>query len=405
MAQNSSKLVGSLLVLILGGFLGWQAHLTYGGETVQKGDYAANSSEIQELGDLDLNLFWDVWSTIKDKYIHIDTIENQNQVYGAISGMVEALGDPYSVFMTPEESQQFQSSLDGELEGIGAELTVEDGKLVVVSPLKNSPAEEAGILPGDYIYLVNGFPTSEMTLWEAIMNIRGDPGTDVDLTILREGTGEPIEMIVTRQKIEVPSVKLSFEERDGQTLAHLAIYQFGDDTYIEFEQAVREILLNNVDAMVLDLRLNGGGYLDVSVEILSEFFSDSRTGVMVKQRNTEDKLIKTLGEGQLTMLPLAVLIDEGSASASEILAGALQDYQRGIIIGEQSFGKGSVQELMELSDGSDLRLTIATWYTPNEHSIDHTGITPDLLVPMEPSAIDTENDVQLDAAYEQLLNL
>lgn len=405
MAQNSSKLGSSLLVLLLGGFLGWQAHLTYGGETVQNGDYAANSSEIQASGDLDLKLFWDVWSTIKDKYIHIDTIENQNQVYGAISGIVEALGDPYSVFMTPVESQQFQSSLDGELEGIGAELTVEEGKLVVVSPLKNSPAEEAGILPGDYIYLVNGFPTGEMTLWEAIMNIRGEPGTDVGLTVLRVGIEEPIEMTITRQKIEVPSVKLSFEERNGQTLAHLAIYQFGDDTYIEFEQAVREIVLKNADAMVLDLRLNGGGYLDVSVEILSEFFSDSRTGVIVKQRNTEDKLIKTLGEGQLTKLPLAVLIDEGSASAAEILAGALQDYQRATIIGEQSFGKGSVQELMELNDGSNLRLTIATWYTPNEHSIDHTGITPDLLVPMEPSAIDTENDVQRDAAYEQLLNL
>lgn len=350
----------------------------------------------------DLSLFWSVWDIVENSYVDITNVDEQDQIYGAIAGMINALNDPYSVFMTPEESEEFLSGLDGELEGIGAELTVEDGKLIIVSPLKGSPAEQQGLLPGDHIYLVNEAPTSEMTLWGAIMQIRGEPGTDVTLTILREGIEQPLVFTITRQKIDVPSVELTYKEYEGQNFVHLAVYQFGDDTYNEFETAVRSVLLTGPEGLVLDLRMNGGGYLDVSVEMLSEFFADKRTGVIVKRLNRDDEIMETTGNGQLADLPMVVLIDGGSASASEIVAGALQDYERAILMGTQSFGKGSVQELKDLKDGSSLRLTIAKWYTPLGQNIDHMGITPDIVVEVDPSLVDPEVDIQLDAALNTL---
>ncbi len=407
MQKSSGSYAKALLFVLVGGLIGWQGNAAFSDKTT------VNEQENTEAAsEVNMDLFWSVWNELDENYVDIDKLDAQQEVYGAVAGMVESLGDPYSVFMTPEETEQFQSSLDGELQGIGAELTVEEGQLIIVSPLKDSPAEEAGLLPGDYIYMVEDpeaeggwAATSEMTLWEAIMKIRGEPGTDVTLRILREGNDEPIEFTITRQQIDVPSVELTFEEREGQKLAHLSIYQFGDDTYAEFEEAVREVQLADTDGMVLDLRMNGGGYLDVSIEILSEFLDEEATGVIVKRRNEEDQLVKTTGNGKLSELPLVVLIDEGSASASEILAGALQDYARATLMGEQSFGKGSVQELTDLSDGSSLRLTIAKWYTPKDRSINDTGITPDVSVSMEANQIDTENDVQLDAALDYLLNL
>ena len=405
MQNNSGSYAKAFLFVLIGGLVGWQGHVSFGDTLATE---TATESQSEEV---DLDLFWNVWDMVEANYVNIDEVDTQDEIYGAISGMVESLNDPYSVFMNPEETAQFQSSLDGELQGIGAELTVEEGKLVIVSPLKDSPAEEAGLLPGDHIYMVfdpevnDWVATSELTLWEAITKIRGEPGTEAKLKVLREGSDEPIELTIVRQQIDVPSVEIEFVEREGMKLAHLSIYQFGDDTFTEFEEAVREVLLADADGMVLDMRLNGGGYLDVSIEIMSEFFEDARTGVIVKRRNVEDQILQTTGNGQLKDLPLVVLIDEGSASAYEILAGALQDYERGILMGEQSFGKGSVQELNDLSDGSSLRLTIAKWYTPNDRSIDDTGITPDITVSMEPGAIDTENDVQLDAALDYLLNL
>lgn len=395
-----------MLFLLLGGIAGWQGNSSFGSAFL-----AEESAEIESNENLNMDLFWDVWNTVEENYVDSDVVSAQDQVYGAISGMVNALGDPYSVFMNPEETTQFQSSLDGELQGIGAELTVEEGKLIIVSPLKDSPAEEIGLLPGDHIYMVldpetqEWISTSELTLWEAIMMIRGEPGTEVSLRILREELEEPVEYTIVRKQIDVPSVELTFVEQEGVKLAHLSIYQFGDDTYAEFEEAVRQVLLEDADGMVLDLRMNGGGYLDVSVEILSEFLSESETGVIVKRRNTADESVQTSGNGQLSDLPLVVLIDEGSASAAEIVAGALQDYKRATLMGEQSFGKGSVQELNDLGDGSSLRLTIAKWYTPSDRSINDTGIAPDITVSMEPTEIDTENDVQLNAALDYLINL
>lgn len=396
MSKEKLNVKALLLWIVIGGILGWFMHANLGSEV------RITDSSTDEEGELDLALFWDVWKTVQANFYDIEHVEDQEATYGAVHGLVESLGDPYSEFMTPEESTSFQQSLDSELEGVGMELTVKEGLLVVVSPLKDSPAELAGILPGDHVYMVEGNPTSEMTLFDAIMSIRGAPGTQVTLTILREGSSDPIEMTITRAKIEVPTVESRVEERNGKTLTVVSMYQFGNDTSSEFGEAVRAAQLLDSDGMVLDLRLNGGGYLDIAVEVLGEFFDEEQKAVIVKHRNDENEVMYTNGDGELSELPLVVLIDEGSASASEIVAGALQDYKRAVLMGETSFGKGSVQELATLSDGSSLRLTIAKWFTPLDRGIDQVGITPDVEVPMEYTAIDTEEDVQMEAALNYL---
>ncbi len=363
----------------------------------------------EETLPLDLTAFEEVWALLQNRYVDFETVTTQGtqaQVYGAIQGLVNSLDDPYSVFMTPEETESFDSSLAGELHGIGAELTEEDGAFVVVSPLKNSPAERAGLLPGDQIVMVNDQLLTELSLWEVIMQIRGEEGTSVKLTLLRENLDDPLEMVIEREELVIPSVETRFETMNGQKVAVLALYQFGDDTTLEFQKAVHEIELAAPDAMILDLRMNGGGYLDSAVDIMSTFFKDQKVAVRVRYRQGEAEVMKTNGLGALSEIPLAVLIDSGSASASEILAGALQDYGRAQLVGTQSFGKGSVQELDDFSDGSSLRLTIAKWYTPLDRSIHHTGITPDVIVEREGAIPENpQEDVQLQAALHLVLGL
>ncbi|MBT4384819.1 S41 family peptidase [Candidatus Peregrinibacteria bacterium] len=352
--------------------------------------------------DLNLEIFWDVYSELQNEYIDLEGLAEEDLTYGAVRGLVDALDDPYSVFMTPDETEQFQSSLTGELEGIGAELTTKDDRLVIVSPLKDSPASKAGVLPGDHIFLIDDEPTIDMTLWEAIMLIRGERGTEVTLTMLREGEDEPVVISIVRQKIDIPSLEWSFEEQDGKTIAVFSLYQFSDDTINELRQAINEAILNNIDGLVLDMRLNGGGFLDVSVDLISEFFDDEVKAVIVKRRNEENEILYTSGHGKLSEVPMVVLISGASASASEIVAGALQDHERATVMGTQSFGKGSVQELNDLSDGSSLKLTIAKWYTPADISINDVGVTPDQVIEMLPAEIEGENDIQMDAAIKIL---
>lgn len=365
------------------------------------GSEAADHAE----DSVDLGLFWDVWGLLENDFIDIIDVTDETRVYGAITGMVDSLGDPYTAFMDPEESEAFNQSLNSELEGIGAELTVRDGILLVVAPLKDSPAEKAGLLAGDHIYMVDEAPTSDMSLWDAIMNIRGEPGTEVVLTVIREGVDETIDIAITRSKIHVPSIETVFEEVGDKTIAHVSLYSFADDTYLEFLDAIREVQLQGADGMVLDMRLNGGGFLDVSVQILGEFFEDEMKAVIVKNGNGSNDVMYTDGGGALADIPLVVLIDGGSASASEIVAGALQDHKRAILMGETSFGKGSVQELTDLRGGASIRVTVAKWFTPNDRTIDHEGIAPDIVIEVDALALDNETDVQLDAALDYLSKL
>lgn len=394
--RNKMRLGAGILVGVL---LGWFIHGALSDEPVFT---TANNTQA---ADVNLDEFWAVWNQIHERYYDVDSLNEDELLWGAIEGMVDALGDPHSNFLNPELAEEFSINLTGELVGVGAELTVKDGLLTVITPIKGAPAEAAGVLPGDVIYLIDGEPSGEMTLHEAVLNIRGERGTEVTLTILREGQEEPIEITIVREDINVPSVDLNFIEKDGKTIANLILYRFSSDTDKEFSEAVREIVLQNPDSMILDLRLNGGGYLDAAIDVLNHFFENSERAFVLKSRGAEDEIRFTSGGGELPELPLVVLIDEGSASSSEIVTAALQDHERAMVMGEVSFGKGTVQVVNDLKDGSSLKLTIAKWFSPEERSVDKVGIEPDVLVEMDIRAVDSEEDVQLQAAIDYLNSL
>ena len=357
-----------------------------------------SEEEITSGEPIDLGLFWGVWGTIDDSYIDVLKLNAEEMLYGAVNGMVDAIGDPYTDFMDPDETSDFQENMGGQLEGIGAELTVEDGQLVVIAPIKGAPAEEY-LLPGDIIYMIDGKPTSDMTVNEAIMAIRGDAGTTVKLTIVRDGETDYLVFEIERATVTISSVDWEFVG-DNEDIVYVGISQFIDDTSDEFHKAVNEILLHDVKGIILDVRNNGGGYLDTAVDVISEFTDGKEKAVTVKMRDEDNNQIHyTSGKSSLSGIPLIILVNDGSASASEILAGAIQDYGLGTIVGEQTFGKGSVQVVEEFSDGSSLRMTVAKWYTPAGRSIDDTGITPDVLVEQD---YDTPEDEQLDVAIEEL---
>jgi carboxyl-terminal processing protease len=370
--------------------------------TIERGDIIEIKNGNPQ--DVNLSLYWNVWERLETNYLNESAVQNdQNLIYGSIKGLVNALDDPYTVFMTPKETKQFEENLQGSLQGIGAELSVEDGMLIVVSPLKDSPAEKAGLRPGDVIFQIDGDATGEMTLFEAIMNIRGEKGTDVTLTIIREDIDEPFDVTITRDEITIESV--TTELLDGN-ISYVSVNQFSDNTTKEFDEAIQEILIKNPKGVILDLRYNGGGYLDIAVEILSEFISGDKTAVIIQRRNPDDnQTLQVLGNTRLPDIPLVVLVNRGSASASEIVAGAIQDHKRGLVMGEETFGKGSVQEVELLRDGSSLRLTIAKWLTPEGRDIEEAGIVPDRIIELTQEDIENEFDSQLEEARTYLMNL
>lgn len=366
------------------------------------GDITSLNQPSGEETKTDLALFWRVWEKLEVNYVDEEKIDYQDMNYGAIQGMVNSLGDPYTVFMTPDESKEFSASLEGTLEGIGAELTVEEGNLIVVTPLRDSPAEEAGLLSGDIIYKVDGEITYEMSLFEAIMNIRGEKGTEVVLTIIRNNLDEPFDIPIIRDSIEIESVT---SESLDSGITYLSINQFNDKTLEEFNKAVSEMLLSDPQGLIIDLRYNGGGYLDIAVDLLSYLLPARSEAVKIKQRNSENETILTKGTPQLPNIPIVVLVNEGSASASEILAGAIQSHDRGIVMGTQSFGKGTVQEVEMFPDGSSMRVTIAKWFTPDEVNINDTGLTPDIIVEISEQDIKNEYDRQKEEALKYLENI
>ncbi|MBT5016244.1 S41 family peptidase [Candidatus Peregrinibacteria bacterium] len=390
----------SLVILVLiGVFVGWKLAL------YSVSDELNGITDEQDVYPLNLSLFWETYEILEDGYVDVLALDEEQQLYGSIKGMVDALDDPFTVFMTPSETNDFRHSLEGEYVGIGAELTIKNGDLVVIAPLKGSPAEEAGLLPADVVYLIDGNLVAEMTLFESITSIRGEEGTTVILTVLREDEKEPVELEIERAQVDVPSVEVTYYG-DDEELVHIVISQFNDDTEVEFEEVVQEILLKDIEGVMLDVRYNGGGYLDVAVDILSDFIEGKDKAVITKQRDeANNEIFYTNASSRLADLPVVVLINEGSASASEILAGAIQDYERGILIGETTFGKGSVQVVDVLDDGSSLRYTIAKWHTPLDRSIDDVGIDPDIVVEYTKENRENDEDPQLDAAIEYLQEL
>lgn len=342
------------------------------------------------------SLYEDVVSILKDKYY--GDIDYLDLLYGSIRGAVDSLGDRYTSFSTPTESKEFFTNLNGIYEGIGVEIDYVGDRLLVISPLEGSPAIQAGIKPRDEILAIDGQSTAGLRLDEAVKLIHGRKGIQVTLIIQREGEAKPREFVITRDVIKIPSVKLTLSE-DGSAVIKIA--KFSNDTEKLFNLAVKEIIQKGVQGVVLDLRNNPGGFLDVGVKIANGFMKE---GMIVEERFKSGKVTPFYadGAGKLAGLPLVVLVNAGSASAAEIVAGALQDNKLAIIVGESTYGKGSVQEIEELLDGSALRVTVAFWYTPSGKSISQGGVNPDILVEVDQ---ESDQDIQLVRAIEELKRL
>lgn len=342
----------------------------------------------------------EVWGKLQESYYDGAKLDLPKLEAGAVKGFVRSIGDDYTVYMTPDESKDFNDTLEGQLEGIGAQLEAKNGKLVVVAPIKNSPAERAGIKAGDIILKIDGKLAENMTLYEAIMGIRGKKSTMVTLTVLHEKAAEPTEVKIERDAITIDTVTLKKLDND---IFYLSLNEFNNHTKNEFNNAVQKILLEKARGLIIDVRGNGGGYLTIAVDMISDFIDGKRDAVMIKKRDqSKNETVKTSGAARLPDIPLVVLANKGSASASEILAGALQDYKRAVVIGEQTFGKGSVQEIDQLNDGSTLRITIAKWFTPLGRSISEVGIKPDKEVTPTEDDIKQGKDPQLDEAVKYL---
>ncbi|OGK23812.1 hypothetical protein A2954_02975 [Candidatus Roizmanbacteria bacterium RIFCSPLOWO2_01_FULL_37_12] len=358
--------------------------------------------------NLDFALFWEVWNELEKKFIDKSKIETQKMFYGAIKGMVSSLEDPYTFFLTPEENKEAKNDLAGKFEGIGAQLGLQDNRIVIVAPLKNSPAQKANVHAGDYINKVDDQSTKGWTLPQAVSKIRGPKGTKVNLMLERDSKEFQVEII--RDQIIVESVELNYEKKGNQSFAYLKLNQFGDNTNDEWDKSTDEVARKwrngEIKGLVLDLRDNPGGYLESSVYLASEFLPLGKQ--IVKQTSTiqEEKIYDVQRRGRLLDIPLIVLINKGSASASEILAGALRDYNRAKLVGEKSFGKGSVQEATNLSEGAGLHITVAKWILPKGDWINSKGIEPDIKVEnkiKEGSSPSRETDTQLNKAIDQLI--
>ena len=388
-------------VAAIGFILGWQATV-YGVLGDQISDVPDRNLDEHIYSDVDLDLFWKVWGEVQEKYVDTEMVDSEKMVYGAIKGMVDSIGDPYTVFMDPTESADFSASLEGTLEGIGAELTVEDHDLVVVSPLKGSPAEKAGLLPGDTIFKIDGETAADMTLFDAIMHIRGEQGTTVVLSILRENLDDSFDVSIVRDSIDLKSVEV--EKLDGD-IVYMSVNQFNDKTSTEFSTAISEMVLDEPEGIIIDLRYNSGGYLDIAVDLLSYVLPAETEAVIIKQRGMDDEVMYTNGNPKVLNVPIVVLVNEGSASASEIVAGAIQDHERGVLMGTTTFGKGTVQEVSSFFDDSSMRITIAKWFTPDEQDINKVGLTPDIVVELDMEDLENEIDNQKEAAIEYLKGL
>lgn len=351
------------------------------------------------VGDLNVAIFDQVWQTTMAKFVDVEKLNSQKMFYGAMKGVVASLGDSHSEFLDPQESAEFRDSLAGELTGIGAEIGMRDQVLTIISPLRGSPAERAGLLPGDRIYKIDDKLAGELTVFEAVSKIRGEIGTTVKLTIFRGEELSPREITITRELVEIASVTSTVRD-DG--IAVVTVNTFADNTADEFARALSELALKNPKGIVLDLRYNGGGFLDASIAMASNLLASGNV-VQIHERGKSDETIPVSGAPLLPTTPLVVLINEGSASASEILAGALQDAGRAKLLGEKSFGKGTVQELIsDFADGSTLRITVAKWFTPKGRAIDGIGLDPDIVVKMPLEDYFSDRDPQLDAAVNFL---
>lgn len=369
---------------------------------------------------VDFSPFWTVWTKIQANYYDKTKIDPQKMLNGAISGMIGTLNDPYTLYLPPQENGNFKEGLAGQFQGIGAELGVNGKQIIVVAPLSGSPAEKAGIKAGDAILKVDGKSTAGWDLNQAVNTIRGPKGTQVVLTVSHKGETKTEDIAVTRDVItvksvdgwvkevkDVPNVKQTdvLKNHVGDAVAYIRLSQFGDETNKDWSTLVTKLAADikkegNFKGIILDLRNNPGGYLTDATFIASEFLNQG-TPVVIQDNGVDKQTLTTSRQGIFTDTPLIILINKGSASASEIVSGAMQDWGRAKLVGEQSFGKGTIQQAEDLGNGAGLHVTIAKWLTPKERWIHGVGLTPDISVALDPK--DPTHDIQLEKAIEQLV--
>jgi carboxyl-terminal processing protease len=370
------------------------------------GVWVGNSQKICEIcppQDIDFSLFWESYQKIKEKFVDTDKIDTQEIVYGAISGMVKSLDDPYTVFFPPKDTKRFIEDVQGVFEGVGMEIGIRNSQLQVIAPLEGTPAQKAGLLAGDKILKVDDQSTADITIDEAVNLIRGPRGTDVVLTVYREDWRESKEITITRGVIEIPSLRWELLENDS--IAYIKLYQFSQKAAYDFRNTVLDILDVSAKKIIIDLRNNPGGYLEVAQDIAGWFLEKGELVVIEEFGDGAQIEYKADGNPAFLGYDVVVLINEGSASGSEILAGALRDNRDILLVGEKSFGKGSVQELVNLRGGSSLKVTVAKWLTPKGHLITEVGLEPDVEVKMTSEDYEEGKDPQLDKAIELLKSL
>jgi carboxyl-terminal processing protease len=400
-SRGKKILLALALVLALGAsfFAGAMAGFSVRPD-IEKVTSIANK-EVAVTTNADFAPFWAAWNILNEKSIFAATTTDQKKVYGAIQGLAASYGDPYTTFFPPTEAEIFQSDISGGFEGVGMEIGKKEDILTVIAPLKGSPAEKAGIHSGDKILKIDDKTTADMDTDEAVTHIRGKGGTTVKLTLFREGEKEPLLISVVRAPIEIPTIETE-KRKDG--IFVIRLFSFTSKSPELFRGALREFVASKDDKLILDLRGNPGGYLDAAVDMASWFLP---AGSVVVKEDFGDK-----GEGASHRsrgynifnknLKFVILVDAGSASASEILAGALSEHGVAKLVGDKTFGKGSVQEVVPLTEDTFLKITVAKWLTPNGHSINENGLEPEFKITVTKEDIEKKNDAQLNKAVEVL---
>lgn len=369
--------------------------------TAQQMTRLTNTEPPAEYSDVDFSMFWEVWQRLEREYYNPEKLNANDMVYGAIEGMTSALGDPYTVFLPPDTKQRLTEDLQGEFDGVGIQLGYIDSQLAVISPLKDHPAEAAGVKAGDLILkIVDPLKNIEkdtigISAEEAVTLIRGKKDTSVILTLLTKGEN-PRDVELRRETIEIPSLEYTMIEHDGGKYAHVELSRFGDKTMQEWETFVIDAQQQSVNGIVLDMRGNPGGYLQGAIELSSDLIQGGN--IVSQQGKNTTQNYRTTRRARLDTTPIVVLVNKGSASASEIVAGALRDRRQAKLIGEQTFGKGTVQDAQELADGSGLNVTIARWLLPSGASIQDSGLPVDIEVIDDPQ---TDSDEALDRALQE----
>jgi carboxyl-terminal processing protease len=405
--------LGVAVVLLAGAFSGGfiAGHLMPGGGAIPAIDQvlpnlpnsqnpteqqkASTPSNVQEL----FVPFWEAWNFIHQQYVD-QPVDDVKLMQGAIRGMMDSLGDKQTFYMEPQIYKNQITELQGSYEGIGAYVDTTGDYLTIISPIEGTPAQKAGLQPGDEIIAIDGQDVTGVDPTEVLKKVLGPKGSQVTLTIARKDEKQPLQFTITRDQIVIRSAEGKMLEGG---IAYVDINTFGEKTTDELRQTLDTLMAQKPQGMIIDLRNNGGGYLSTAVEVASEFIDKDKVVLYEKYGDGHRDEYKTLGNGHATNIPIVVLINEGSASASEILAGALQDYGRAKLVGVLSYGKGSVQIWQPLSnDQGAARVTIAKWLTPNERAIDHVGLTPDVVVEMTADDFNAGRDPQLDAAVETM---